>query len=1792
MCNYRIFIPNNATEEKKLSIIATLKKIACIFVFTFYCLSYANAIWVDRTDQGGIVTASSQIHERESKEMAFDNTTASKWLTKSTATGWIQFQFPNDQRYTITRYSIASANDESPRDPRNWTLYGSNDEENWFAVDVKTGESWTDRFQRREFVCSSPGKYNYYRLDITLNNGSTDLTGFSEMELLEDIFIAENPTPANHAENIDYNNVLLSWDSPSELTNPEFQIYMSDSLSLVEQGDPSVLIAQQYETSLAVGAVSTFTNYYWRVDVLDGGDPGLVWQFLTEQPNVDCLHLTEDIDLNCQVDMADIELLASQWLAKSCQGGICADIDNSSKVDLTDFAAVSQAWTKTGSQIVLHEIMADNETTLADNFGEYPDWIEIRNLSNTAVNLQGWYLTDDEDDLTQWEFPDKVIGPLEYLIVYASGRDITDDPDNLHLNFKLSKDGQYLALVRPDLSIAHEFNPGYPELGNDESYGLTVLAGNNTFVTSLLASPTPYEANDTAVVWDFPEFSMESGFHDEAFSLELSLEEPGFEIRYTLDGSVPDHNSFVYDGPLTISNTTCIRASAFRDKYLPGKPQTRTFIFLDDVVQQPELPDGFPSLWKTTAADYEMDPDIVNHQTYGPMLHDSLLSLPTISIVTDQDNLFDSNTGIYSNPTQEGVEWERPAFVELITPDDSEEFQIDCGLRIQGGAFRRFDLSLKKSFRLLFKRQYSKGKLDFPLFEHYPGATDSFDTLTLRAGANDGYSWTSARYTEQFIRDEFGRSVQRDSGNAGSHGTFVHLYINGAYWGLYNTVERPDNAFSATYYGGDKDDWDAINSGDISEGSMDAWNTLITKCQAGVNTLAKYQELQGNKPDGSRNPEYPNLIDMENYIDYIIINMWGGNGDWPWRNYWLGRDRTEDSEGFKFYCWDYEGTMASPFAIYNKVTADFNSGAGIPHHQLKDNPEYRMLFADRVYRMFFNGGALTTDVNIERYTRLANWVESAIVAESARWGDMHFEPPLNFGDWIAKRDDILNNYLPDRSDIVLGQLKDAGYFPLVDAPVLRIDGVDNNGGHVANGAVFTIAGEEGGIRESLLLPESHPVKYYVATDDSLGLSWTTPGFTPDSQWIDGSTGVGYERGTGYDSLIGSDVEDIMYNKATSIYCRLEFTYSGSPAIEELLLDMKYDDGFIAYINGVEVCRSNNINVETPADSTASNHEAGASFEQFDITSYIDLLNTGTNVLAIHGINYANNSSDLIFLPRIVYRYYSSGLEVPVLCTLDGTDPRLPGGDVSPSALEYTGPYPLPESIKLKCRTYDNGQWSALNETVYAVGPVLENLRITEIMYNPATDPNSEFIELINIGTESINLNMVRFTKGIDFTFGSLDVAPGDRIVVIKDADVFAATYPDFSGVIAGVYLGNLDNGGERVKIVDALDTEILDFEYKDSWYDITDGDGFSLVIRNPEAEDVTLWDEKSGWQIGNSLGGSPGAEESGEIPPVGAIVINEVLAHSDTQQYDWIELYNTTDQPINIGGWYLSDNNDDDAKRKKYQIPEGTVILDDGYVVFYENLNFGNISDPGCSIPFQLSENGEKVYLQSGKNGVLTGYYVEEDFGASDKDIAFGRYQKSDGGYNFVAMSRNTPGDDNAYPKVGPVVITEIMYHPENDSDAEYVELQNISESSITLADPLTGLGWRFVDDKDDIGIEYHFPTNQPVVLEANEKLLLVKNLSAFVGEFGQPAQSLKVFEWLDGSLSNSKEKPEIQLPGDVDELFNQYYIRVDRVSYDDDDPWPTNGPDGDGMSLTRTDNDSYGNDPVNWQSDTPTPGY
>ena len=302
---------------------------------------------------------------------------------------------------------------------------------------------------------------------------------------------------------------------------------------------------------------------------------------------------------------------------------------------------------------------------------------------------------------------------------------------------------------------------------------------------------------------------------------------------------------------------------------------------------------------------------------------------------------------------------------------------------------------------------------------------------------------------------------------------------------------------------------------------------------------------------------------------------------------------------------------------------------------------------------------------------------------------------------------------------------------------------------------------------------------------------------------------------------------------------------------------------------------------------------------------------------------------------------------------------------------------------------------------------------------------------------------------------------------------------------------------------------------------------------------------------------------------------------------------------IEIGGWFLSDSTNN---LLKYEIAPGTKIGPYGYLVFYEHLHFGNTNDPGCYEPFALSNNGERLILSSAQTGILTGYRQSEDFGASASGVSFGRYDTSSTGKtHFVAMEFPTPGSENAYPKVGPIVISEIMYNPDwpaggiyTNDQYEYIELHNISAEPVTLYDYDKDAPWKFTN-----GIDFTFPADLPVVIPAGGFLLVVKHPEAFSWRYTRVRAEMILGPY-NGKLSNAGESIELSRPGERNQDGEQQYIRIERINYSDGshpencpdsvDFWPTE-PDGLGRSLTRRILTDYGNDPANWKAALPFPG-
>jgi hypothetical protein len=410
------------------------------------------------------------------------------------------------------------------------------------------------------------------------------------------------------------------------------------------------------------------------------------------------------------------------------------------------------------------------------------------------------------------------------------------------------------------------------------------------------------------------------------------------------------------------------------------------------------------------------------------------------------EDLFGTN-GIYTRVMMKGTNWERAASVELIYPDGRKGFQVNAGLRMQGAVSRLNHATPKHPLRLAFREQYGPSKLDFPLFPD--SKVHRFDHLVLRACSTDAWCMRNTvdflwrNHDATYLRDQWMRDTQLAMGHPSPHGFYVNLYLNGLYWGLYNLAERPGDAYAAAYSGGRKSEYDVVGefNGELRAGKRDAWDQLLAFALRAPNEPDLYWQMQGLNPDGTRNPKFPVLLDIDNLIDYMALHIYAPAVDWPNRNWWAARRRGPESTGFKFFVWDQEvaidrldRTMAW---ANNKKFAEVDE-RGTPaqiYDRLRRLPAFRKRFSERLQKHLFDRGVLTVESCRARWAVRAAEIDHAIVGESARWGDAWQKPAYTRErDWLRISDFTQNVYWPGNYPRALERFRSVGLLPAQAAP--------------------------------------------------------------------------------------------------------------------------------------------------------------------------------------------------------------------------------------------------------------------------------------------------------------------------------------------------------------------------------------------------------------------------------------------------------------------------------------------------------------------------------------------------------------------------------------------------------------------------------------------------------------------------------------------------------------------------------------------------------------------------------------
>ena len=599
------------------------------------------------------------------------------------------------------------------------------------------------------------------------------------------------------------------------------------------------------------------------------------------------------------------------------------------------------------------DVNADYEQDTPDSES---DWVELYNAGNAPVNLTGWSLTDDNTDPRKWYFPaGSSIASNGYLIVMCTGFDVgpINGATYLHTNFKLGSGGEYLGLVDSSGLVVSEIAPGFPAQSHFHSYARN---SSGQFVFSDTATPCATNTGTTfSAITAPPDFSQLGGFYSTNFSLQLTAPDPTAAIRYTLNGSEPSATNTLYSGSLTINTNTTLRARCFKAGEVPSA--TRTYNYL---VAQSAARRSIPALCLTADPVFDL---YGPNASGGPTNGEGIMAIKggSYTNINNQSLWFGrGDMTAFNMPSIYGRSAERPAGFEYY-PTNGAPLRTDLGLRISSSGWSRPGLVLsdkpsarftynnssqKPSFNIFFRGELGDSPEDYAFFPE--SRVTTFEDMRLRAGKND--------IQNPFIADEFMRRLFIGTGQQGAIGTFVSLYINGVWKGYFNFCEHLREAFMQQHHNSSAT-WDVQQVGAFANGDTINWNSTIAFLRTNNFALAAgYAQAQ-------------NYIDTENIADYLIINTFAAQGDWPNNNWVAARERSTQGR-WRFYMWDAEmsfGLSTLRTNTYNSFTSDLiianpkTSGYYLPtiFTLLYGSPEFKLRFADRVQKHLFHGGCMT-----------------------------------------------------------------------------------------------------------------------------------------------------------------------------------------------------------------------------------------------------------------------------------------------------------------------------------------------------------------------------------------------------------------------------------------------------------------------------------------------------------------------------------------------------------------------------------------------------------------------------------------------------------------------------------------------------------------------------------------------------------------------------------------------------------------------------------------------------------------
>ena len=640
--------------------------------------------------------------------------------------------------------------------------------------------------------------------------------------------------------------------------------------------------------------------------------------------------------------------------------------------------------------LYINEVMSSNNQFYFDEDGDDSDWIEIYNNSGEPVNLAGYCLSDKASQLNCWSFPNVVIEGYDYLVVFASNKNRAEIGKELHTNFAIAADGEDLFLSYGG-QIVHMLPA--KTLESNTSYGLFPDGHDQTFV---FANPTPGAANFYQESNEQVHFSHVGGIYDQVFNLELASNHPENRIFYTTDGSTPTAESMLYESALELD--TSFHSQRNISQILVTPPSAHQAPAITDV----------PKAIIIKAAVFDdkgnMISEVTTHSYFFQSLNINHNSLPIISISADYDDLFDYHTGILvpgvnwdaSNPNitgnyvLRGINWEREAYAEFYESNNQIGFKQKVGLRTHGANSR---LKSQKGLKIYARSKYVLSKFNYKLFDDR--TTNIFNTLILKPFS---VSWNLTG-AEDYTANKLVVGLDVD----GVASRPVVLYLNGEYWGVYYISERIDEDYLETYH-------------DVDPDNVDIIGTWYGTPESGDNTayLEMYEFVKNNDfSDDANYKEICKIIDIDNFIDYQIFQIYIANYDWPANNFRCWRSKTPGSK-WRFAFFDGDACFMSHKKDMFEHATDTsdnvwptNAGSTMIFRKMLENDIFLNKFLIRIENIL-NQFLYYNKSSVFQKT-VFHFLEPEITKQIKR-----FSHPMDYDDWTYMMI-VLNYFLEGRT---------------------------------------------------------------------------------------------------------------------------------------------------------------------------------------------------------------------------------------------------------------------------------------------------------------------------------------------------------------------------------------------------------------------------------------------------------------------------------------------------------------------------------------------------------------------------------------------------------------------------------------------------------------------------------------------------------------------------------------------------------------------------------------------------------